>query len=162
MVAVFNIGEAQKQCGARLRISDIPGLGGRDWYVCGHRSRALACLTEKTDYTFTLDQNDAEIFLLLPAGDVCPVGLLEKFIPAGCIIPAYERDDRLALKVSDAGTFGLFTRVRPREILIDGRAAAWAEQEAAGARFVTVSCAADAFIEIIYVKQNSSGSHVGG
>lgn len=162
VVAVFNIGEAQKQCGARLRISDIPGLGGRDWYVCGHRSRALACLTEKTDYTFTLDQNDAEIFLLLPAGDVCPVGILEKFIPAGCITPAYERDDRLALKVSDAGTFGLFTRVRPREILIDGRAAAWAEQEAAGTRFVTVSCAADAFIEIIYVKQNSSGSHVGG
>ena len=62
----------------------------------------------------------------------------------------YERADRLALRVSDAGTFGLFTRESPREIRIDGRAAVWEEREAAGTKFVTVSCAGDTVLEVVY------------
>lgn len=151
VVAAFNIGETQEQCEASLRISDIPGLGGQDWYVCGHKNRALSCLTEEAEYTFTLDPNDAEIFLLLPVKDVCPVGILEKFIPTGCITAVYERADRLALRVSDAGTFGLFTRVSPKEVRVDGRAAVWKEQEVAGVKFVTAACTEDdIFLEVIY------------
>lgn len=150
VIAAFHIGENRERCGASLRISDIPGLGGQDWYVCGYRSRALFCLTEETEYEFELDQNDAEFFLLLPAKGVCPAGILEKFISTGCITPLYERADRLALRVSDAGTFGLFTRESPREIRIDGRAAVWEEREAAGTKFVTVSCAGDTVLEVVY------------
>lgn len=157
VIAAFNIGEMQERCGASLRISDIPGLKGQDWYVCGYKNRALFCLTEKAEYAFTLDPNDAGIFLLLPAKDVCPVGILEKFIPSGCITVMYERADRLALRVSDAGTFGMFTRVSPREIRIDGQAAAWKEQEAAGVRFVTVSCPEDIFLEVVYETGTACG-----
>ncbi len=150
VVAAFHIGEKQEQSGGSLRISDIPGLKGREWYVWGHKRRSLFCLTEQTEYTFALDSGDAEIFLLLPARDVCPAGILEKFIPTGCINVVHEHADRLCLRVSDAGTFGLFTRVSPEEIRIDGRAADWEEQEAAGMKFVKAACTEDAFLEVIY------------
>lgn len=150
VVAAFHIGENQEQSGGSLRISDIPGLKGREWYVWGHKRRALSVLTEQMEHMFVLDGGDAEIFLLLPAKDVCPAGILEKFIPTGCITVVHEQAGRICLRVSDAGTFGLFTRVSPGEIRIDGRTAVWEEQEAAGVKFVTAACTEDAFLEVIY------------
>lgn len=150
VIAAFNIGEAEKKEKGSICISDIPELSGQEWYVYAHKNKIAALLTAEKEVQFSLESNDAEIFLLLPANRMCPVGILEKFIPIGCVDVVYERESQMALKVSEPGTFGCFMEDNPKEIRINGQQTAWEERSEAGVRFVTVSCTEDAFLEIYW------------
>lgn len=149
VIAAFNIGEEEKTAESSIRIADIPQLSGKEWYVYAHKSKKAAYLKDNGSVNFALDSNDAEIFLLLPVSSFCPAGILEKFIPSGCVSVVYEREEQVGIKVSEPGTFGFFMAHSPKAIYVNGKVAKWEEENIKGAVFVRVPCEEDSFLEMI-------------
>lgn len=150
VIAAFNIGEEEKTVQGSIHVTDIPQLSGKEWYVYAHKSKKAAYLNGSDSVDFVLNSNDAEIFLLLPVRDFSPAGILEKFIPRGCVAVVYEREDRASFKVSEPGTFGIFMEHSPKAVFVNGKEIKWEEENVKGAVFVKVPCKEDSFLEIIY------------
>ena len=150
VIAAFNIGESEQTEKGTIRVTDIPDLCGHEWYVYAHKSCTAAKLSESNMINFELDGNDAEIFTLLPARNVCALGILEKFIPYGCVSTVFEDKNRTCFKISEAGTFGVIMDKIPKAIYVNGNLADWKLEEQSNLKLIMLSCIKeDTFLEII-------------
>lgn len=142
VVAAFSMGE-EKSVRAGIRLSDLPGTGGGRWIVYDQRKQEAAFLAEDKEFAFELGENDAGLFLLMPAKDFVPVGILEKLICPGGILFYRELLTRKILSLDEGERAGFVSAKRPERVLIDGREAAFEEKPCAGAPgeadFYTVS-----------------------
>lgn len=142
VVAAFSMGE-EKSVRAGIRLSDLPGTGGGRWIVYDQRKQEAAFLAEDEEFAFELGENDAGLFLLMPAKDFIPVGILEKLICPGGILFYREFLTRKILSLDEGERAGFLSAKRPERVLIDGREAAFEEKPCAGATgeadFYTVS-----------------------
>ncbi len=142
VVAAFSMGE-EKSVRAGIRLSDLPGTGGGRWIVYDQRKQEAAFLAEDEEFAFELGENDAGLFLLMPAKDFVPVGILEKLICPGGILFYREFLTRKILSLDEGERAGFLSAKRPERVLIDGREAAFEEKPCAGATgeadFYTVS-----------------------
>lgn len=124
VMAVFNIDKEQEACSGRIGTTDIPACEGKEWYLYSFREQRVARLSGKEEYSFTMKANDARLYLLLPAEDFCPVGILEKFIAPGCVKAVEQEGEKTVVLLEEAGTFGFISSRRPQSVTVGGTAAA--------------------------------------
>lgn len=77
VITALNINKEDRVCEGRIKVSDIPELAGKEWILYSYRERKAALLSEAHSYEFRLAPNDGELFLVLPAADFIPLGILE-------------------------------------------------------------------------------------
>ncbi len=131
VVAAFSMGE-EKSIRGSIRLSDLPGTEGGTWIVYDQRNEAAAFLAEGEEFSFDLGENDAGLFLLMPAEDFVPVGILEKLICPGGILFRRELRARKILSLDDEKRAGFVSAKRPTWVLVDGRETAFEEKPCTG------------------------------
>ena len=72
------------------------------------------------DYSFRLEPNDGELFLLLPDKEFTALGILEKYIGAGCVETVREGKEKTTVILSEGGTFGFLSGRKPAAVMYDG------------------------------------------
>ncbi len=124
VVAAFSMGDETVSQGS-LKLSDLPGTKGREWIVYDQRNEEAFFLSNEEVFSFELGENDACLFLVLPAADFVPVGILEKLICPGSILFRKQLPYRQLLGLSDKGRAGFVSVKRPVRVLVDGREASF-------------------------------------
>lgn len=132
VVAAFSMSREDKPCSGTIGLLDVPGLTGRDWIVYDQRAQRAARLAGDGVFCFALEKNDAALFILLPAEDFVPVGVLEKLICSGCISFVRKAGTRMIVGVSEAGTFGFVSARQPDRVLVDGKEVPFVQEACAG------------------------------
>lgn len=132
VVAAFSMGDKDTSWGS-LKLSDLPMTKGREWIVYDQRKEEAFFLSREEEFSFELGKNDACLFLLLPAGDFVPVGILEKLICTGSILFRRELPYRHLLGLSDKGRVGFISTQRPSRTLVDGREVSFTAKSCQGA-----------------------------
>lgn len=121
VITALNINKEDRVCEGRIKVSDIPELAGKEWILYSYRERKAALLSEAHSYEFRLAPNDGELFLVLPAADFIPLGILEKYIGPGCVEAVLQEEGRQTVILSEEGTFGFISSREPERFLYDGK-----------------------------------------
>lgn len=134
VIAAFNI---SKEGGVSIRgkigLTDIPGLEKGSWTLYCYRTRKAVRLEGKEEFSFRLEANDGELFLLLPDKEFTALGILEKYIGAGCVEAVRREEGKTTVILSEGGTFGFLTGRKPAYIRYDGIRAEGTAAESIGA-----------------------------
>ena len=122
VIAAFHINGEQEECRSEIRITDIPGLKDADWFVYQYRAQAVSCLSGDGMLPVSLASDEAELFLLVPAGDFATFGILEKYIGPGFVEAVkHIEEKRTVVLLSEGGTLGFVSKKEPVQIKCGGK-----------------------------------------
>lgn len=129
LMAVFNINRDDLPCSGEIRPSDVPALSEDAYWVVNWRTRETAVLTSSQPLPFTVQPNDAELFLLLPkTGDFTAVGLLDKYLSVAAIDRQMGDAHHRFVFLKQGGVFGFFADHAPKHVFVQGEECAWTEE----------------------------------
>lgn len=121
VIAAMNINGENKACQGELHLGDIPALEGSDWYVYDYRQESVSLLTGQSAVPFSLEANDANLFVLVKKeAAITPLGLVDKYVSTAGIeerIPC-KRGELILLK--QGGCFGFVSEKPVEEVLCNG------------------------------------------
>ena len=120
VIAAFNINKEDQACEGSVSLGDLPGLDGGTRILYSYRERKAVRLETGKDYSFRLEPNDGELFLLLPDKEFTALGILEKYIGAGCVETVREGKEKTTVILSEGGTFGFLSGRKPTAVMYDG------------------------------------------
>ena len=120
VIAAFNINKEDQACEGSVSLADLPGLDGGTRILYSYRERKAVRLEAGKDYSFRLEPNDGELFLLLPDKEFTVLGILEKYIGAGCVETVREGKEKTTVILSEGGTFGFLSGRKPTAVMYDG------------------------------------------
>lgn len=134
VIAAFTISkEGGASIPGKVGLTDIPGLEKGVWTLYCYRTRKAVRLEGKEEFSFRLEANDGELFLLLPDKEFTALGILEKYIGAGCVEAVRQEEGKTRILLSEGGTFGFLTGRKPASIRYDGVRAEVTAAESIGA-----------------------------
>lgn len=117
VIAAFGIGEGKEAVGGRLSATDIRSLSRGEWLVYAWESKKLTKLSGQRAVDFVLEPGASELFLLLPAKEVCVIGILEKYIGCGCVEKEVHEAERSLIWLKEGGTLGFAGSRTPKRVL---------------------------------------------
>lgn len=139
VLAAFHVAEDGGARTCRIRVEDIPEAVGKEWDLYRYKEQRILSLEE--DVAVEIEENDAEIFLLLPKQKNYVLGILEKYVGAACVESAESFDREMVIRIGESGTLGVVLEGEAKEIFCNGSPAqAEAARLADGRRFYRISC----------------------
>jgi raffinose synthase len=126
MVAAFNVNKSAERVGSKLAISDIEGQGESinvPVAVYDRESGRAALLEARnTVMTFTLDGFGFDLFTLVPVNQgVAVFGLLDKYLGPAAVVSQKVEQNRITVRLREAGDFGAWLARAPARVEIDGQ-----------------------------------------
>lgn len=122
IVTALNINKEDRPCQGELRISNIPGLKGWDWYVYSFGAQKVCTLTQGEPAVFQLAPNDGELFVLVKKnGRGRVLGLVDKYVSLAGILELFEEDGHQTVLLRQGGIFGFVSEIKPDRVLCFGQ-----------------------------------------
>ena len=123
VVAAFDL---KKEAGAPaadcIRTGDIPEWTGGAGFVFDWKQQSTARFTADESYTFTLPDDHADIFTLIPdnGGQVSVIGMTDKYVPMAGIRRITGSEGAWEIETGCAGTLGVMVRGKVQIRIGDG------------------------------------------
>lgn len=126
IVAAFNIGTNEQKAEGTISFTDIPAMPKKPYYIYEWKRRRISHLALGEKFSFTLEPDDAKLFLLVPCQKrITVIGLVDKYIaPATIEEIRWQRNDCI-IRLKQGGTF-CFTvtaEYMPRNIFVNSKQA---------------------------------------
>lgn len=124
IVAALNVNRDDKDCVGELKVTDIPGLERKAWWVYSWKSEKLFKLTEHISVDYSLCANDGELFLFIPCDmeekEVVPIGLVDKYLSVATIEKVKRCEGKVEVTLKESGRFNFISSCEPKEVLVNG------------------------------------------
>lgn len=123
LVSILNINVNDQKVQGILKVEDIPGLIGKEWWVYLWKSKTLLKLSQGEPVILDIKPNNGEVALILPYNEdkVTPVGLLDKYLCTAAIESVAEYGEWKEIRLFEGGKFGFISENEPEVVLINGK-----------------------------------------
>jgi|TARA_B110000046_G_scaffold144938_1_gene152069 raffinose synthase len=103
--------------------SDIEGLQGNNFAVYRYSNGELSVQNTRTVNKLKIKELEYDLFTYIPIQDgFAPVGIIEKYNPAGMIINFQKVSTNIhTIDLMDGGTFIAFAEEEPHQVLLDAK-----------------------------------------
>jgi len=131
IVGVFNIHTAGGAVIGSVAPADVPGLGGDEFVLYEHFTKACKVLGKDERVDLILGEDEVRLYSLYPwNGKICPLGLVNKYVSAAAILEVREDvEGCCTIRLNEAGMFGFACERGPREVTVNGQPAGWTQSK---------------------------------
>ncbi|MEH7380552.1 Sip1-related alpha-galactosidase [Bacillus sp. JJ1533] len=106
VIAAFNINVDGKEVKGTVRPDDIPSLSGEEYLLYDYFSGKTISLNRDEGYDFSLQKEEAVLFILVPAHKIAtPVGLVNKYLAPKTITRTEYVHNRMTVHLVEGGKF---------------------------------------------------------